>query len=521
MRQNIFLTAISLLFSASIWGQNNLAVERFGADENDQTARITEKRTDQNSKTCAIIKIETLLLLQDFSFDAGMTAVAHSEQKTGEIWLWLSPGARRLTISHKHFGILRNYEFGEALKEATVYILKLKSGTVKTVIEDAVTLQYLEINCPIEGATINIDDAGPEPFINGNFQKLLSYGRHKYTVEAPLYHPLSGIAEVSATKQPALQTEMKPAFGKIVVNSQPEQGADVFIDEKKCGQTPLTLDEMRSGEHSVRIIKTLFFPTTEKTVVSDGQTATLNLVMNPNFAALTFNTDGDIYVNDERKATGTWTGRLSPGNYKVEVRKASYRSTMTTVEAKAGETRTIDLETPTPIYGSLDISSNVTAKIAIDGQVLQSATPVLLNKILAGKHEITLQADGYQAYKQTVEVTEGKISTVKATFQVQEKVKPVAQGTRILLETTEGNIVLQLYEDTPKHRANFIKLVKNGYYDGVIFHRVIANFMIQTGDPDSKNPTPGGQYGSGGPDYRIPAEILPNHHHKKGALAAA
>jgi peptidyl-prolyl cis-trans isomerase B (cyclophilin B) len=92
---------------------------------------------------------------------------------------------------------------------------------------------------------------------------------------------------------------------------------------------------------------------------------------------------------------------------------------------------------------------------------------------------------------------------------------------KILLETSAGDIVLQLYEDTPQHSANFLKLVKEGYYDGVIFHRVIANFMIQTGDPNSKNPTPDGRYGSGGPDYNIPAEILPNHYHKKGALAAA
>jgi len=95
------------------------------------------------------------------------------------------------------------------------------------------------------------------------------------------------------------------------------------------------------------------------------------------------------------------------------------------------------------------------------------------------------------------------------------------KSMKVLLETTEGNIVIQLYEDTPQHSANFIKLVKDGYYDGVIFHRVIAGFMIQTGDPNSKNPTPEGRYGSGGPQYKIPAEILPVHHHKKGALAAA
>ena len=89
------------------------------------------------------------------------------------------------------------------------------------------------------------------------------------------------------------------------------------------------------------------------------------------------------------------------------------------------------------------------------------------------------------------------------------------------IETTEGTIQFRLYDETPLHQENFNKLCKEGFYDGVIFHRVIKNFMIQTGDPDSKNPTPGGRYGSGGPGYTIPAEINPTLFHKKGAVAAA
>lgn len=95
------------------------------------------------------------------------------------------------------------------------------------------------------------------------------------------------------------------------------------------------------------------------------------------------------------------------------------------------------------------------------------------------------------------------------------------ENMKVLIETSEGNITLQLYDDTPQHRDNFVKLVTTGYYDGVIFHRVIPQFMIQTGDPESKNPQPGAAYGRGGPDYKVPAEILPDRYHKKGALAAA
>ncbi len=93
--------------------------------------------------------------------------------------------------------------------------------------------------------------------------------------------------------------------------------------------------------------------------------------------------------------------------------------------------------------------------------------------------------------------------------------------TIVLIETTLGNIKIKLYNQTPKHRDNFIKLVSTGYYNNILFHRVIKNFMIQTGDPDSKIASKDQPLGKGGPGYTIPAEILPQYIHKKGAIAAA
>lgn len=90
------------------------------------------------------------------------------------------------------------------------------------------------------------------------------------------------------------------------------------------------------------------------------------------------------------------------------------------------------------------------------------------------------------------------------------------------LKTSLGDITILLYGDTPRHRDNFVKLVNDGYYNGVLFHRVIKDFMIQTGDPDSKGAPAGKHLGSGGPGYQIDAEIVyPRHFHKRGALAAA
>ncbi len=90
------------------------------------------------------------------------------------------------------------------------------------------------------------------------------------------------------------------------------------------------------------------------------------------------------------------------------------------------------------------------------------------------------------------------------------------------IETTMGHIKVKLYNETPAHRDNFIKLVKEGYYNGTLFHRVINKFMIQGGDGDSRNAKPGQRLGMGDPGYTIPAEfVYPRYFHKKGALAAA
>lgn len=92
----------------------------------------------------------------------------------------------------------------------------------------------------------------------------------------------------------------------------------------------------------------------------------------------------------------------------------------------------------------------------------------------------------------------------------------------VKISTSMGDIKVRLYGDTPRHRDNFVKLAKEGFYDGVLFHRVINEFMVQTGDPESKNAPKGKMLGSGDPGYTLEAEfVYPKYFHKRGALAAA
>lgn len=93
--------------------------------------------------------------------------------------------------------------------------------------------------------------------------------------------------------------------------------------------------------------------------------------------------------------------------------------------------------------------------------------------------------------------------------------------TRVLISTSMGDIAIVLYDETPEHRDNFVKLAREGFYEGILFHRVIEGFMIQAGDPMSRDAAPGESLGSGGPGYTLPAEIVEGLFHQKGALAAA
>ena len=111
----------------------------------------------------------------------------------------------------------------------------------------------------------------------------------------------------------------------------------------------------------------------------------------------------------------------------------------------------------------------------------------------------------------------------KETQIVEEKTNVIIpKMTKVELKTSLGDIVVGLYKETPKHHDNFVKLVNEGYYNGVLFHRVINQFMIQTGDGNSKTAKPGQMLGTGDPGYTIEAEfVYPKFFHKRGALAAA
>ena len=110
---------------------------------------------------------------------------------------------------------------------------------------------------------------------------------------------------------------------------------------------------------------------------------------------------------------------------------------------------------------------------------------------------------------------------IEDSLKMEKTISELSEEPVLDIITNLGTMTVKLYSGTPKHRDNFVKLALSGFYNGVLFHRVINGFMIQAGDPLSKDEAQKAAWGTGGPGYTVPAEFVPEYRHKKGALAAA
>ena len=128
---------------------------------------------------------------------------------------------------------------------------------------------------------------------------------------------------------------------------------------------------------------------------------------------------------------------------------------------------------------------------------------------------------GNAAKKAAEKAAADSLAAVEQNQRTMDKIAQLPAEPVFDIITSMGVIKIKLYADTPKHRENFAKLALNKYYDGILFHRVINGFMIQAGDPLTKDAANKAKFGTGGPDYTVPAEFVADHKHKKGALAAA
>lgn len=381
-----------------------------------------DEHVDGNNMPMALIKISTENIneeeRQKLYFKGNRATDFQIDHKIGEVYLYLTAEAATfIEIKHPDYGKTM-YTLPETLCNYCAYELVVQYIPIVPAAsepEPVIQKQYLIVKADQPEALIYIDD---EPLSTGEASKLVDAGTsHTYKIECNLYHTETG--SVTVNERTTIEKQLRPNFGYLNISTSPEQGATVFVDGNHIGVSPIKTDKLKSGSHTVRVVKDMFKMTEQSFTVADGQTTNANINMSANFVNVTVNVDSgvDIYVDDEYKGKGRWTGRLSDGSHIFEARMANHKSTRRSVELVLGEIKTISLEKPTPIYGSLDINSSpMNANIYIDGKQY-GQTPNYINEILIGSHELRLEKTGCATLTKTITVKEGETLSLNETLQ--------------------------------------------------------------------------------------------------------
>lgn len=267
---------ISLFFVATATkAQNKIQVTSFNRMETDVTARITAPQRDQNGEVCALIRIVTTE--KDLMFEPDALGIVSRENKPGEIWLYIPRGARRISIMHDKFGVLRNYFYPDIIEKATVYEMEIQIGDGTQQTPTNTNTQLIVMRPDPATADIYIDDE-KVPTENGLFTATMKKGTHTYRVESPMYAPEAGIIDLGS-EQKIMSVTLKPRFGYLEIFSLPEQDAKVFINNELAGQTPYKSDRMPLQEYRIRIEKDFFFPMDSTVTIFAGKTSSLTFKM--------------------------------------------------------------------------------------------------------------------------------------------------------------------------------------------------------------------------------------------------
>lgn len=267
--------------AVAIEPEEEISVTKFSCLTNDLTARVIAPKRDQNNEVCAIIKIVTKDKSLFFEPDAlGITA---REDQPGEIWLYVPRGAKRITIKHERFGIIRNYFYPEPINEATVYEMMLyvpeDKGTrvVERVVEKLATAQALMMNYSPASAQIYVDDT-LRSARNGAYSEIFPVGEHKYRVCRNHYVEESGTFEIVPEHPTVLNVQLPAAYGFIQVKTD-MPAANLTINGEDKGFTPYQSDTIPSGQYVLQVTRHNFYPIQDTVQLMPAKTEILDYKM--------------------------------------------------------------------------------------------------------------------------------------------------------------------------------------------------------------------------------------------------
>lgn len=451
----LILTPLLLLIFLAGNAQD-ISVKSFQSLPNDQTARVHHPVKDQNGEKCALIKVVTTQ--RGFVWEGGTLGITKVEKKTGEYWVYVPRGSKKITIKHEELGILRDYHYPEAIKEATTYEMFLTTGQVKTVVEEReIPSQWLVINSEPEVANVFIDDklAGTTPF-----QRKYKEGEYTYRLEKPRYHNKAGQISLEDERK-RLELTLKPQFGNLQITSEPEDNMQIYLDDENTTMTtPATLEEVSSGEHTVMLNSKWYQPKTKKVTVRDEQTTAVDFTLEPAFANVSVTTqpEAEILIDDQVKGTGSWNGRMLEGIYTIKAQKDKYYSQSEQVEVIAGERETLNFTLKGKTGNADIVTTPMDAEVYLDDKK-QGTSPLTLKNLLVGNYELRLEKEGYGIVKKTLTIEEDETLTVNETLPEGKEIRITSQpeGAKLFVDgTSYGKTPQKLTLSFGNHKVKLI-----------------------------------------------------------------
>lgn len=275
----------------------------------------------------------------------------------------------------------------------------------------------ININSNAEGATIFIDgkEAGKSPLQDYE----LNEGQHTIRLEHPDYHTQEHTVQLKKGESLELTVELEDNVGTLIVDSEP-QGATVYLDGVRIGNTPLNKKNVRAGKYDLRVEKENLHTETENIIIRDDETTRKMLVLTSNFGTVKITAnDAAIYQNDQKVGFGSYEAKLKPGKYIFEARREKFNPDKEEIFLSVGDVRDITLE-PQARKGSLSLITepfdSQGAEIYIDGILQPKTTPAVI-PLLIGNYDITLKKEGYADFRQEVIISDGDNKKVVAQMQ--------------------------------------------------------------------------------------------------------
>ena len=405
-----------------------------------------DKMYDDNDKPYAVLKIKTENIgskqRRELNFGGDAQTFFEVEYKDGEVWLYISYYASFIKISHEEFSSTEFY-FPFDMKPKCGYEMTLVNKFNYNPVPDKPNFNYLIIKTDQADATISIDGqyAG-----EGQVAKSFKVGEnHTWKIECDMYHTESGSITIAKdTVAMTVDKVLRPAFGYVNIVSNPENGATVFIDNKKVGETPFRSDRLKSREHTVRVMKEMFSTVEQTFVITDGNTTELKLNMAANFVNVIVTTDKDanVYIDNDLVGKGAWSGRMTEGDHVFEARKESHRNSVYNCKLVLGKDENIVIPNPEPIYGVLDVNSTpIGATILIDGKN-RGTTPKVISDVLIGKRVVRIKKDGYNPETREITITENNKSDLNVTLSMGKEIiiETNGNGDKIFIDGKEAGV---------------------------------------------------------------------------------